>query len=87
MSVYPAPEGGLTPGTTVEVRFPDRGMFAWVEQLMNARNQAIAKRSQEREGETLPVYIPPQTNTSTPRPLADRDIQRGGGEAPPDYEA
>ncbi|KAG9037688.1 hypothetical protein FRB95_004534 [Tulasnella sp. JGI-2019a] len=83
MSVYPAPEGGLTPGTTVEVRFPDRGMFAWVEQMMNARNQAIAMRAQEREGEALPVYVPPPVESHGGVGVHPPS----GAEAPPDYES
>ena len=37
----------------VEVRFKDRGMFAWVGMLESARERAISKRRDERQGDPL----------------------------------
>lgn len=44
--VKPSPEGGLTDGTKVEVRFKDRAMFEFVSLLEKARERSIYMRRQ-----------------------------------------
>lgn len=39
--VKPAPDGGLTEGSKVEVRFKDRAMFEFVSLLEKSRERAI----------------------------------------------
>lgn len=51
--MYPVPEGGLNPGTVLEVRFRDRGMFSWVEMLVRVREEAIVRRREARMREGL----------------------------------
>ncbi|KIO21999.1 hypothetical protein M407DRAFT_79657 [Tulasnella calospora MUT 4182] len=53
LEVYPVPDGGLHPGTVVEVRFRDRGMFSWVELLVRTREEAIVRRRETRMREGL----------------------------------
>jgi len=61
--VKPSPEGGLTEGTTVMVKFKDRAMFEFVSLLEKTRERAIYMRRQareeEEEGEGLPSYTAP----------------------------
>lgn len=49
--VKPSPEGGLTEGTTVMVKFKDRAMFEFVSLLEKTRERAIYMRRQAREEE------------------------------------
>lgn len=52
--VKPSPEGDLTDGTSVEVRFKDRAMFEFVSLLEKARERAIyMKRQLAEEDEGL----------------------------------
>jgi len=85
MVVHPSPDGGLTPDTVVEVRFPDRGMFAWVQLFAQTREAAIAKRREDKLDEALPVYVPPTTTTST---TVVASTQVGSvDDRPPEYSA
>ncbi|KAJ7666535.1 hypothetical protein B0H17DRAFT_1089597 [Mycena rosella] len=43
--------GGLTPGTTAEVRFKDRAMFSFVATLEKTRERAIYMKRQKAENE------------------------------------
>ncbi|KAG8959527.1 hypothetical protein FRC03_007868 [Tulasnella sp. 419] len=63
LQVHPTPQGGLSNGTTVEIRFKDRGMFQWVSMLDATRSQALLQKREERLGEPLPLYEPPPTST------------------------
>jgi hypothetical protein len=47
--VKPAPNGGLTEGTKVEVRFKDRAMFEFVSLLEKSRERAIYMRREVME--------------------------------------
>jgi len=49
--VKPSPEGGLTDGTQVELRFKDRAMFEFVSLLEKARERAIYMKRQLTEDE------------------------------------
>ncbi|KAJ7499400.1 hypothetical protein FB451DRAFT_1205311 [Mycena latifolia] len=64
--IRPAPEGGLTVGTTAEVRFKDRAMFEFVATLEKTRERAIYMKRQVVENEEgLPVYTSPAEGSST----------------------
>lgn len=56
--VKPAPNGGLTEGTKVEVRFKDRAMFEFVSLLEKSRERAIYMRREvlEEEEDGLRAY-------------------------------
>ncbi|KAF9527991.1 hypothetical protein CPB83DRAFT_855148 [Crepidotus variabilis] len=63
--VKPSPEGGLTEGTKVEVRFKDRAMFEFVSLLEKARERSIyMKRLPEEDDENLPSYSTPAESSS-----------------------
>ncbi|KAF4619713.1 hypothetical protein D9613_004810 [Agrocybe pediades] len=63
--VKPSPEGGLTDGTTVEVRFKDRAMFEFVSLLEKSRERAIyMKRQAPEEEEGLPTYTAPAESST-----------------------
>ncbi|KAG8905265.1 hypothetical protein FRB99_000334 [Tulasnella sp. 403] len=79
MAIYPTPDGGLTAGTMVELRFPDRGMFSWVELLTRTREQALIKRRDEQLGDPLPLYVPPP-------PSETSRTEDAGVERPPAYD-
>lgn len=49
--VRPSPEGGLTDGTKVEIRFKDRAMFEFVSLLEKSRERAIYMKRQVDEDE------------------------------------
>jgi hypothetical protein len=49
--IRPSPEGGLTDGTLVELRFRDRAMFEFVSLLEKARERAIYMKRQGAEDE------------------------------------
>lgn len=50
--VKPSPEGGLTDGTKVEIRFKDRAMFEFVAVLEKTRERAIyMKRQKDSEND------------------------------------
>ncbi|KAF6748909.1 hypothetical protein DFP72DRAFT_550441 [Ephemerocybe angulata] len=61
----PSPEGNLTDGTSVEVRFKDRPMFEFVSHLEKSRERAIYMRKQMAEDEEgLPTYTMPEQSSS-----------------------
>lgn len=49
--VKPSAQGGLTDGTTVEVRFKERAMFEFVSLLEKSRERAIYMKRQIQEDE------------------------------------
>lgn len=49
--VKPSPDGGLTDGTRVEVRFKERAMFEFVSLLEKSRERAIYMKRQLTEEE------------------------------------
>lgn len=49
--IKPMPDGGLTSGTTAEVRFKDQAMFQFVAILEKTRERAIYMKRQEVENE------------------------------------
>ncbi|KAL4251097.1 WW domain-binding protein 2-like protein [Abortiporus biennis] len=60
LDVKPTPEGGLTDGTKVEIRFKDKGIFEFASSLDKTRERAIyMKRQQVDEEEGLPSYSSP----------------------------
>ncbi|KAJ6627359.1 hypothetical protein B0H10DRAFT_1994088, partial [Mycena sp. CBHHK59/15] len=66
--IRPSPEGGLTSGTTAEVRFKDQAMFEFVAVLEKTRERAIYMKRQtaaEINDEGLPVYTQPGEGSST----------------------
>ncbi|KAF8914419.1 hypothetical protein CPB84DRAFT_1759208 [Gymnopilus junonius] len=66
-NVKPSSDGGLTEGTSVEVRFKDRAMFEFVSLLEKSRERAIyMKRQLAEEDEGLPTYtMPAESSTVT----------------------
>lgn len=50
--VKPSVDGGLTDGTTVEVRFKERAMFEFVSLLEKSRERAIYMKRQIQEDES-----------------------------------
>lgn len=51
IGVKPTPEGGLTNGTTLEIRFANTGMFRFVSILEKTREKAIYMKRQSVEDE------------------------------------
>jgi hypothetical protein len=49
--IKPSPEGGLSDGTQVELRFKDRAMFEFVSLLEKSRERAIYMKRQGAEDE------------------------------------
>ncbi|KAJ7163805.1 hypothetical protein C8R43DRAFT_988723 [Mycena crocata] len=81
--IKPSPEGGLTTGTTVEVRFKNRAMFEFVATLEKTRERAIYMKRQEAENEEgLPVYTSPAEGSST----SSAGVNTVPVENPPGYE-
>jgi len=63
--IKPTAGGGLSDGTSVEVRFKDRAMFEFVSLLEKARERAIYMARQLRdEEEGLPTYTVPAESSS-----------------------
>jgi len=57
IDVKPTPEGGLTLGSKMEIRFKDRGIFEFSDVVQKTRERAIyMKRQAESEEDTLPTY-------------------------------
>lgn len=52
--IKPSADGGLTNGTTAEVRFKDQPMFQFVATLEKTRERAIYMKRQEAENEEGP---------------------------------
>lgn len=64
-AVRPSSEGGLTEGTTGELRFKDRAMFEFVALLEKTRERAIyMARQMEADDENLPTYTSPAEASS-----------------------
>ncbi|KAJ7179561.1 hypothetical protein C8R46DRAFT_1074093 [Mycena filopes] len=81
--IRPAPEGGLTGGTTAEVRFREGAMFSFVATLEKTRERAIYMRRQEAEdGEGPPVYTTPAEGSST----SSAGVNTVPVDNPPGYE-
>ncbi|CAA7259342.1 unnamed protein product [Cyclocybe aegerita] len=65
--IKPSPDGGLTNGTRVEVRFKDRAMFEFVSLLEKTRERAIYMKRQMAEEESeegLPTYTSPAESST-----------------------
>ncbi|KAI9574814.1 hypothetical protein HD554DRAFT_2010656 [Boletus coccyginus] len=64
IGVKPTPEGGLTDGTTLEIRSVSTGMFRFVSILEKTRERAIfMKRQLVEDEEHLPEYTSPSTSS------------------------
>lgn len=58
--IRPSPDGGLTQGTTAELRLKDRGLFQFVSLLEKSRERAIyMKRQAESDEDTLREFLIP----------------------------
>jgi len=84
IDIAPTGGGGLTKGTTAEVRLRDQGLFGFASALDKSRERAAeASRNQVEEGEGLPMYSSaPSTST-----VANRSAASSGLDAPPAYDA
>ncbi|KAJ7067855.1 hypothetical protein C8F01DRAFT_1116003 [Mycena amicta] len=83
--VKPSSEGGLTTGTTAEVRFKNTPMFSFVAILEKTRERAIYMKRQDAENEEgLPVYTSPSEGSSSSS-AGGRPITIPA-DAPPSYE-
>ncbi|KAH6908093.1 hypothetical protein BKA70DRAFT_1280666 [Coprinopsis sp. MPI-PUGE-AT-0042] len=61
----PSPDGNLTEGTSVEIRFKDRAMFEFASLLEKTREKAIyMKKQAAEEEEGLPTYTLPAESSS-----------------------
>ncbi|PBK67070.1 hypothetical protein ARMSODRAFT_1005757 [Armillaria solidipes] len=81
----PAPDGGLTTGTEVEVRFKSQAMFQFVALLEKARERAIyMKRQAVQDEDILPRYDSPAQSSSVILPSQDATVP---AENPPAYGA
>ncbi|KAF9226742.1 hypothetical protein BS17DRAFT_776059, partial [Gyrodon lividus] len=70
--IKPTTDGGLTEGTTLEIRFLKIGMFQFVNMLEKTRLKAIfMKRLSMEDEENLPEYSSPSTSAGGPAPYAD----------------
>ncbi|KAF7301252.1 hypothetical protein MIND_00690000 [Mycena indigotica] len=85
LGIKPSTDGGLTEGTTAEVRFKNTPMFSFAAVLDKTRERAIYMKRQAAENEEgLPVYTSPSEGSS---------VSSGGGsvttpaDAPPGYES
>ncbi|KAF9238793.1 hypothetical protein BU15DRAFT_75016 [Melanogaster broomeanus] len=79
LTVKPTPDGGLTEGTTLEIRFVNTPMFSFVKALEHTRAKAIfLKRRSMEDEENLPEYTSPNTSASGPAPY---------GDLPPGYDS
>jgi len=79
----PVDGGGITAGSTVEIRLNDTGLFQLVGLVEQMHAQAIQRMRTETEYNTLPMYIPttaPQGGAS-PEPATNPP-----NELPPAYE-
>ncbi|KIJ20417.1 hypothetical protein PAXINDRAFT_166478 [Paxillus involutus ATCC 200175] len=69
LTIKPTADGGLTEGTTLEIRFLDTGMFKFVSVLAKTREKAIFMRRRSIEDEeNLPEYSSAGTSTGGPVP-------------------
>ncbi|KAJ7725065.1 hypothetical protein B0H16DRAFT_1589849 [Mycena metata] len=81
--IRPAADGGLTNGTTAEVRFKDQAMFQFVATLEKTRERAIYMKRQEVENEEgPPVYTTPAEGSST----SSAGVNTVPVDNPPGYE-
>ncbi|KAH0839792.1 hypothetical protein J3R83DRAFT_737 [Lanmaoa asiatica] len=65
IGVKPTPEGDLTDGTTLQIRFVNTGMFRFVSILEKTRERAIfMKRQSVEDEEHLPEYTSPSTSSA-----------------------
>ncbi|KAF7354890.1 hypothetical protein MSAN_01403500 [Mycena sanguinolenta] len=81
--IKPSADGGLTNGTTAEVRFKDQPMFQFVAILEKTRERAIYMKRQEAENEEgPPVYTSPAEGSST----SSAGLTTVPVDAPPGYD-
>ncbi|KAJ7229106.1 hypothetical protein GGX14DRAFT_416711 [Mycena pura] len=81
--IKPSADGGLTSGTTAEVRFKDTPMFQFVAILEKTRERAIYMKRQEAENEEgLPIYTSPSEGSST----SSAGVNTVPVDNPPGYE-
>jgi len=84
IDVHPAPEGGLTEGTKVEIRFKNKGLFEFASALDKTRERAVyMKRQSADEEEGLPSY---SSNNPTPGPSSYVPPSGIPDDAPPGYD-
>ncbi|KAK7061282.1 hypothetical protein R3P38DRAFT_2828599 [Favolaschia claudopus] len=82
--IKPSADGGLTSGTTAEVRFKDQPMFQFVAVLEKTRERAIYMKRQEVENdEGPPVYTSPTEGSST----SSAGVNTVPVDAPPGYDS
>ncbi|OSX59505.1 hypothetical protein POSPLADRAFT_1150989 [Postia placenta MAD-698-R-SB12] len=81
VDIRPSRDGGLSDGTTAEIRFKDKGLFEFVSALEKTRERAVymKRQSADDEDEGLPSYSPPEPGPSYSARVPD--------EAPPGYDA
>nr|GAT46119.1 predicted protein [Mycena chlorophos] len=85
LGIKPASEGGLSEGTTAEVRFKNQPMFSFVAILEKTRERAIYMKRQEAENEEgLPVYTDPSEGSSSSSAGGRATVP---ADAPPSYDA
>lgn len=94
IDIRPSPDGGLTSGTTSEIRLKNQGIFQLVSLLEKTRERAVYMRRQLREEEeTLRTLTPFACRrvliTWSAAYASPQGPSRGGGtpvDAPPGYE-
>ncbi|KIK64733.1 hypothetical protein GYMLUDRAFT_240694 [Collybiopsis luxurians FD-317 M1] len=62
--IKPSSGGGLTDGTSVELRFKNQAMFQFVALLEKTRERAIYMRRQAAQEDDLPSYTSPAESSS-----------------------
>ncbi|KAG2156351.1 hypothetical protein DEU56DRAFT_766674 [Suillus clintonianus] len=80
LDIRPSPDGGLTDGTSVEIRFYDRGLFEFVSVLEKTRERVVYMKRQAamEDDENLPAYT-----SSGSAPAASNSY----ADTPPGYDA
>ncbi|KIK98297.1 hypothetical protein PAXRUDRAFT_134471 [Paxillus rubicundulus Ve08.2h10] len=80
LAIKPTVDGGLTEGTTLDIRFLEAGMFKFVSVLAKTREKAIFLRRRSIEDEeNLPEYSSAGTPTGGPVPQYT--------DLPPEYDS
>ncbi|KAJ3991209.1 hypothetical protein F5050DRAFT_1270427 [Lentinula boryana] len=80
--IKPSPGGGLTEGTSVELRFKNQAMFEFIALLEKTRERAIYMKKQiAQEEEGLPSYTSP-AESSTVTLVGDVPVDN-----PPEYDS
>jgi len=90
MELKPAPDGGLTDGAKVEIRFKDKPMFEFISVLEKSRERAVYQKRAAMLEDDLPMYSTPSESTNAvntaaqpPHPVPPPP----SNDAPPGYDA